>query len=146
MVKQRNANRKETYNTFSLFLNGNSYLESIESYFPQLYNTHDVTTIRKTLAEIDAEGELLPDGTLTVYVALWHGILFFYSIFWELLCDNYIFMNLKSLYLQRWPTSFRCLFPSWVCTNRLSFRISKEHLFIFLLFKRFSIGANEAGL
>ncbi|XP_059598486.1 glutathione synthetase, chloroplastic isoform X2 [Vitis vinifera] len=27
---------------------------------------HDVTTIRKTLAEIDAEGKLLPDGTLTV--------------------------------------------------------------------------------
>ncbi|CBI34350.3 unnamed protein product, partial [Vitis vinifera] len=35
-------------------------------FFPQLYNTHDVTTIRKTLAEIDAEGKLLPDGTLTV--------------------------------------------------------------------------------
>ncbi|KAK6911498.1 Glutathione synthase [Dillenia turbinata] len=28
--------------------------------------THNVTTIRKTLAEIDAEGQLLPDGTLTV--------------------------------------------------------------------------------
>eukprot|EP00261_Vitis_vinifera_P026595 XP_010660087.1 PREDICTED: glutathione synthetase, chloroplastic isoform X2 [Vitis vinifera] len=27
---------------------------------------YDVTTIRKTLAEIDAEGKLLPDGTLTV--------------------------------------------------------------------------------
>lgn len=31
-----------------------------------LKERHDVTTIRKTLAEIDAEGKLLPDGTLTV--------------------------------------------------------------------------------
>lgn len=31
-----------------------------------LKERHDVTTIRKTLAEIDAEGELLSDGTLTV--------------------------------------------------------------------------------
>ncbi|CAL5330299.1 unnamed protein product [Camellia sinensis] len=29
-------------------------------------NTHDVTTIRKTLAEIDAQGVLLPDGTLLI--------------------------------------------------------------------------------
>ncbi|KAE9593667.1 putative glutathione synthase [Lupinus albus] len=34
--------------------------------FPQLYNTHGITTIRKTLAEVDQEGELLPDGTLLV--------------------------------------------------------------------------------
>jgi len=32
------------------------------------YNTHQVTTIRKTLAEIDALGELQQDGTLVVYV------------------------------------------------------------------------------
>ncbi|KAF1891915.1 hypothetical protein Lal_00036262 [Lupinus albus] len=31
-----------------------------------LYNTHGITTIRKTLAEVDQEGELLPDGTLLV--------------------------------------------------------------------------------
>ncbi|KMT13561.1 hypothetical protein BVRB_4g083360 [Beta vulgaris subsp. vulgaris] len=31
-----------------------------------LRERHDVTSIRKTLAEIDAEGELLPDGTLVV--------------------------------------------------------------------------------
>eukprot|EP00262_Sarcandra_glabra_P019438 TRINITY_DN7324_c0_g1_i1.p1 TRINITY_DN7324_c0_g1~~TRINITY_DN7324_c0_g1_i1.p1 ORF type:complete len:559 (-),score=106.85 TRINITY_DN7324_c0_g1_i1:222-1898(-) len=31
-----------------------------------LKERHDVTTIRKTLAEIDAEGKLLPDGTLLV--------------------------------------------------------------------------------
>ncbi|KAE8010148.1 hypothetical protein FH972_006539 [Carpinus fangiana] len=31
-----------------------------------LYNTHSITTIRKTMAEIDTEGELLPDGTLLV--------------------------------------------------------------------------------
>ncbi|KDO44986.1 hypothetical protein CISIN_1g008309mg [Citrus sinensis] len=31
-----------------------------------LKERHNVTTIRKTLAEIDAEGELLPDGTLLV--------------------------------------------------------------------------------
>ncbi|KAB5556284.1 hypothetical protein DKX38_007193 [Salix brachista] len=31
-----------------------------------LCNTHNVTTIRKTLAEIDEEGEILPDGTLLV--------------------------------------------------------------------------------
>ncbi|KAF7817879.1 glutathione synthetase, chloroplastic-like [Senna tora] len=31
-----------------------------------LYNTHLITTIRKTLAEIDQEGELLPDGTLSL--------------------------------------------------------------------------------
>ena len=39
--------------------------------FPQLCNTHDVSTIRKTLAEIDEQGVLLPDGTLLMYVALW---------------------------------------------------------------------------
>ncbi|KAL9320306.1 hypothetical protein ACSQ67_012145 [Phaseolus vulgaris] len=31
-----------------------------------LYNTHNITTIRKTLAEVDQEGEILPDGTLSV--------------------------------------------------------------------------------
>ncbi|KAJ7978025.1 Glutathione synthetase [Quillaja saponaria] len=36
------------------------------SYFPQLYNTHLVATIQKTLAEIDRDGKLLPDGTLSV--------------------------------------------------------------------------------
>ncbi|KAK7258821.1 hypothetical protein RIF29_24408 [Crotalaria pallida] len=35
-------------------------------YFPQLYNTHGITTIRKTLTEVDQEGVLLPDGTLCV--------------------------------------------------------------------------------
>ncbi|KAF5952251.1 hypothetical protein HYC85_010195 [Camellia sinensis] len=34
--------------------------------FTKLCNTHDVTTIRKTLAEIDAQGVLLPDGTLLI--------------------------------------------------------------------------------
>ncbi|KAK3031600.1 hypothetical protein RJ639_035606 [Escallonia herrerae] len=34
--------------------------------FPQLINTHNVTVVRKTLTEIDAQGELLPDGTLIV--------------------------------------------------------------------------------
>lgn len=33
---------------------------------PQLHNTHNVRTVRKTLAEIDREGQLLPDGTLLV--------------------------------------------------------------------------------
>ena len=32
-------------------------------------NTHGITIVRKTLAEVDQEGEILPDGTLTVYVA-----------------------------------------------------------------------------
>lgn len=32
------------------------------------YNTHQVTSIRKTLAEIDALGELQQDGALVVYV------------------------------------------------------------------------------
>ncbi|KAG5541328.1 hypothetical protein RHGRI_021233 [Rhododendron griersonianum] len=36
------------------------------SCFPQLCNTYDVTTIRKTLAEIDEQGVLQPDGTLLV--------------------------------------------------------------------------------
>lgn len=37
--------------------------------FPQLENnTHKITTVRKTLAEIDAQGELQPDGTLVMYV------------------------------------------------------------------------------
>ncbi|KHN43261.1 Glutathione synthetase, chloroplastic [Glycine soja] len=31
-----------------------------------LYNTHNITTIRKTLTEVDQEGEILPDGTLSV--------------------------------------------------------------------------------
>ncbi|TKY61459.1 Glutathione synthetase [Spatholobus suberectus] len=31
-----------------------------------LYNTHNITTVRKTLAEVDQEGEILPDGTLSV--------------------------------------------------------------------------------
>ncbi|XP_008246522.1 PREDICTED: glutathione synthetase, chloroplastic-like [Prunus mume] len=31
-----------------------------------LKEIHNVSTLRKTLAEIDAEGELLPDGTLAV--------------------------------------------------------------------------------
>ncbi|KAL9320307.1 hypothetical protein ACSQ67_012146 [Phaseolus vulgaris] len=31
-----------------------------------LYNTHNITSIRKTLAEVDEEGEILPDGTLCV--------------------------------------------------------------------------------
>lgn len=34
--------------------------------FPQLNNTHNVPTIRKTLAEVDAQGNLLSDGTLMV--------------------------------------------------------------------------------
>ncbi|KAI8547863.1 hypothetical protein RHMOL_Rhmol07G0228300 [Rhododendron molle] len=34
--------------------------------FPQLCNTYDVTTIRKTLAEIDEQGVLQPDGTLLI--------------------------------------------------------------------------------
>ncbi|OAY42222.1 glutathione synthetase, chloroplastic isoform X1 [Manihot esculenta] len=34
--------------------------------FAPLKEKHDVTAIRKTLAEIDKEGELLPDGTLLV--------------------------------------------------------------------------------
>ncbi|KAF7137306.1 hypothetical protein RHSIM_Rhsim07G0179200 [Rhododendron simsii] len=34
--------------------------------FPQLCNTYDVATIRKTLAEIDEQGVLQPDGTLLV--------------------------------------------------------------------------------
>nr|KYP45550.1 hypothetical protein KK1_032909 [Cajanus cajan] len=34
--------------------------------FSSLFNTHNITTIRKTLAEVDQEGEILPDGTLSV--------------------------------------------------------------------------------
>ena len=45
--------------------------------FPQLCNTYDITTIRKTLAEIDEQGVLRPDGTLLVYVALWLEYLIF---------------------------------------------------------------------
>nr|KYP71259.1 hypothetical protein KK1_010508 [Cajanus cajan] len=30
------------------------------------YNTYNITTIRKTLAEVDQQGEILPDGTLSV--------------------------------------------------------------------------------
>ncbi|KAI3747404.1 hypothetical protein L6452_09860 [Arctium lappa] len=33
---------------------------------PELINTHNITTIRKTLAEIDAQGKILSDGTLQV--------------------------------------------------------------------------------
>ncbi|XP_052734783.1 glutathione synthetase, chloroplastic [Vigna angularis] len=32
----------------------------------RLYNTHNITSIRKTLGEVDEEGEILPDGTLSV--------------------------------------------------------------------------------
>ncbi|KAL9320305.1 hypothetical protein ACSQ67_012144 [Phaseolus vulgaris] len=32
----------------------------------QLYNTYHIKSIRKTLAEVDQEGEILPDGTLSV--------------------------------------------------------------------------------
>ncbi|KAL8193897.1 hypothetical protein R6Q57_026139 [Mikania cordata] len=38
---------------------------SVESN-PELINTHNVTSIRKTLAEIDAQGKILSDGTLQV--------------------------------------------------------------------------------
>lgn len=37
--------------------------------FLNFFNTHKIRSIRKTLAEIDAEGELQADGTLVVYVA-----------------------------------------------------------------------------
>ncbi|KAK9062281.1 hypothetical protein SSX86_019467 [Deinandra increscens subsp. villosa] len=36
------------------------------SHNPELINTHNVTSIRKTLAEIDAQGKILSDGTLQV--------------------------------------------------------------------------------
>ncbi|KAI9092314.1 hypothetical protein K1719_027814 [Acacia pycnantha] len=39
---------------------------ALSNYFPWLYNTHHITTIRRTLVEIDQEGELLPDGTLSL--------------------------------------------------------------------------------
>ncbi|KAF4389940.1 hypothetical protein G4B88_003423 [Cannabis sativa] len=38
----------------------------VEGFVPQLYDTHNITSIRKTLAEIDAEGELQADGSLMV--------------------------------------------------------------------------------
>ena len=38
-------------------------------WFPQLnVHTHKITTVRKTLAEISAQGKLQPDGTLVMYV------------------------------------------------------------------------------
>lgn len=40
---------------------------------------HGVTTIRKTLAQVEAEGQVLPDGTLMVYVSctdMKEGLLF----------------------------------------------------------------------
>ncbi|KAI3794579.1 hypothetical protein L1987_37211 [Smallanthus sonchifolius] len=37
-----------------------------ERNIPELINTHNVTSIRKTLAEIDAQGKILSDGTLQV--------------------------------------------------------------------------------
>ncbi|KAL9393192.1 hypothetical protein Peur_012477 [Populus x canadensis] len=42
------------------------YPFNMQSSLSRLCNTHNVTTIRKTLAEIDKEGEILPDGTLLV--------------------------------------------------------------------------------
>ena len=45
-------------------------MEFIGSYVPQLYDTHNIRSLRKTLAEIDAEGELQADGSLIVYAAL----------------------------------------------------------------------------
>lgn len=39
------------------------------SYFPQLFDTHHITSVRKTLAQIDQEAELLPDGKLHVFVS-----------------------------------------------------------------------------
>ncbi|RYR52519.1 hypothetical protein HN51_014640 [Arachis hypogaea] len=44
----------------------NVELSNMISKEKMLYNTHHITTIRKTLAEVDQEGELLPDGTLAV--------------------------------------------------------------------------------
>ena len=38
-------------------------------WFPQLnIHTHKITTVRKTLGEIDAQGKLQPDGTFIMYV------------------------------------------------------------------------------
>jgi hypothetical protein len=35
--------------------------------FPWQFITHGITTIRKTLSQVEAEGQVLPDGTLLVY-------------------------------------------------------------------------------
>ncbi|KAJ1417091.1 Pre-ATP-grasp domain superfamily [Sesbania bispinosa] len=37
-----------------------------QHFLSELYNTHHIAIVRKTLAEIDEEGEILPDGTLSV--------------------------------------------------------------------------------
>ncbi|GKB38208.1 glutathione synthetase, chloroplastic [Tanacetum coccineum] len=49
------ADRLEFHLSFTVLVN-----------FLLLINTHNVTTIRKTLAEIDAQGKMLSDGTLQV--------------------------------------------------------------------------------
>ena len=67
-----------------------SYIvDFIGSYVPQLYDTHNIRSLRKTLAEIDAEGELQADGSLIVYAALtmqkWYlGYEFIYTY---VICD-----------------------------------------------------------
>jgi len=40
-------------------------------------NTHGITIVRKTMAEVDQEGEILQDGTLSVYVGFSHQKLIF---------------------------------------------------------------------
>lgn len=43
-------------------------------------NTYGITILRKTLAEVDQEGEILPDGTLSVYVAFTYQTDFLISL------------------------------------------------------------------
>ncbi|KVI08510.1 ATP-grasp fold, subdomain 2 [Cynara cardunculus var. scolymus] len=42
------------------------YLTAKPDILPELINTYNITSIRKTLAEIDAQGKILSDGTLQV--------------------------------------------------------------------------------
>jgi len=56
-------------------------------YCPWRYNTHNITTIWKTLAKVDQEVEIQLDGKLLVYIAFCHKkILSFSSGLWP----NYV--------------------------------------------------------
>ena len=65
---------KDLTNILSLLLNKKKqckylYQDMWLRWFPQLnIHTHKITTVRKTLGEIDAQGKLQPDGTFIMYV------------------------------------------------------------------------------
>ena len=53
-----------------IWILGNIKLHKIKLVFPWQLFTYGITTIRKTLSQVEAEGQVLPDGTLVVYVSI----------------------------------------------------------------------------